>query len=173
VAEKKEQLRALVKDVIANRNVDVIFEESDPCRLSIAQEEAFRHSPHIRWKNMNMTSQERLEAGIWEATLYRPSDLKFLDESNAVQIDHRILEDDIREDFFRDEMLKVATRIGAKSQGPASVVSHPFRDEAAKRMGTGHMRFSRFAPRDLASIAYNQAPRRDAISCSAPPRSCQ
>jgi hypothetical protein len=67
LAEKKEQLRALVREMIPSRCVDLICEESDPCRLSIAQEEAFKRDPRIPWKNINMTSQERLEAGIWEA----------------------------------------------------------------------------------------------------------
>ena len=112
---KKERLRTLVRVVIARRRVDLICEESDPLRLSIAQEEAFKHNPRIPWKNIYMTSEERLEAGIWGALLNRPYDLKFLTEYNAVRIEHRIPEDDIREEFFKNEILKTATATGAKS----------------------------------------------------------
>ena len=37
-----------------------------------------------------MNAQERLEAGIWEALLYRPQDV---DTERGVTIDHRIPED--------------------------------------------------------------------------------
>jgi hypothetical protein len=104
-----------VKEMIARHNVDLICEESDPRHLSIAQEEAFRHKARILWKNIYMTSQERLEAGICEALPYRPFHMKFLDEHNAVTIEHRIAEDDAREEFFKDEILRAAKETGAKS----------------------------------------------------------
>jgi hypothetical protein len=115
IPEKKEQLRSLVMEIIASRNIDLICEESDPCYLSIAQQEAYGHEPRIQWTNINMTAQERLEAGIWEGLLYRPYDTKMLDYHNAVTIHHRVPEDDVREEFFKDEILDAATVTGAKS----------------------------------------------------------
>jgi hypothetical protein len=115
IPEKKEQLRTLVMEIISSRNIDLICEESDPCYVSIAQQEAFRHEPRIQWTNINMTGQERLEAGIWEALLYRPFDTNFLDDHNAVTIHYRIPEDNVREEFFKDGILKAATAIRAKS----------------------------------------------------------
>src|SRR5882762_10206725 len=99
LVEKKEQVRTQVRAIIAKRNVDLICEESDPRHLSIAQAEAFKYDPRIPWKNIYMTSQERLEAGIWEALLYRPYDTKWIDAYNAIRIEHRIPEDDVREEF--------------------------------------------------------------------------
>jgi hypothetical protein len=112
VAGTKDQLKSLVKDLIASRAVDLICEESDPCRLSIAQEEAFKNDPRILWKNINMTAQQRLEAGIWEPLLYRPFEMN---EHMPVAIEHRVAEDDIREEFFKDEILKAAQESGANS----------------------------------------------------------
>lgn len=111
--ESKARIRALVRQAIANRDVDLICEESDPRHLTIAQEEAYKNITRIPWKNIIMTAQERLEAGIWEALLYCPFDQKFLDESNAVAIEHRIPEDDIREEFFKDQILEAAEAYGA------------------------------------------------------------
>ncbi len=113
--QNKEKLRTLIRKMIASRKVDLICEESDPRHLSIAQEEAFKHEPRIPWKNIHMTSQERLEAGIWEALLYRPYDFKPIDEHNAIQIEHRVPEDDVREKFFRDEILRAVEKTGAQS----------------------------------------------------------
>ncbi len=115
IIQNKERLRTLVREIIGSRKVDLICEESDPRHLSIAQQEAFIHDPRIPWKNIHMTSQERLEAGIWEALLYRPYDMEFIDEYTAIQIEHRIPEDDVREEFFKDEILKTANETGAKS----------------------------------------------------------
>jgi hypothetical protein len=61
IPEKKEQLRTLVIETIASRNIDLICEESDPCYPSIAQHEAFRHDPRIHWKNINMTRGQRFD----------------------------------------------------------------------------------------------------------------
>jgi hypothetical protein len=82
--QNKERLRTLVRETIASRKVDLICEESDPRRVSIAQQEAFFQDPRIPWKNIHMTSQERLEAGIWEALLYRPYDMEFINEHAAI-----------------------------------------------------------------------------------------
>src|SRR5712692_6002394 len=94
VVKKRGELRTLVKEMIASRKVDLICEESDPRHLSIAQEEAFGNNPRIPCKNIYMTSQQRLEAGIWGALLNRPYEMKWLDKYNAIQIEHRVSEDD-------------------------------------------------------------------------------
>ena len=111
IMQKKGEHEALVKEKITTRNVDLICEESDPCRLSIAQQAAFYHGPRIPWKNINMTAQERLEKDIWEKLLYRPSEA----DENGIEIQFRIKEDDVREEFFKEEILEAAKETGAKS----------------------------------------------------------
>jgi hypothetical protein len=112
VMEKKERVKAFVAEIISSRSVDLICEESDPRHLSIAQELAFKHGPRIPWINIYMTSQERLEAGIWEHLLYRPFEI---DHEKGITLESRVPEDDVRENFFRDEILKAAQKNGAKS----------------------------------------------------------
>jgi hypothetical protein len=79
--------------------------------VSIAQQEAFLHNPRIPWKNINMSAQERLEAGIWEALLNRPQDI---DLERGLTIDHRIPEDHTREHFFKGEIIRAACETKAK-----------------------------------------------------------
>jgi hypothetical protein len=110
--ENTELLRTIVRGVSTAFKIDLICEESDPCYLSVAQQEAFTHTPRIPWKNINMTAQERLEAGVWEANVNRPFDLG---PNNPIRIDYRIPEDDIREEFFKTEILKVTKEVGALS----------------------------------------------------------
>src|SRR5262249_54367821 len=55
--------------------------------------------------------QERLEAGIWQAYIDRPFDPDF---QNLAVIYRRIPEDDIREEFFKNDILKAATETRAK-----------------------------------------------------------
>lgn len=95
IPAKKEHLRTLVIEIIASRNIDLICEESDPCYPSIAQLQAFNHDPRVHWKNINMTSQERLDAGIMDALLYRPYDRQSL-QGRVITIHRRIPEDDVR-----------------------------------------------------------------------------
>jgi hypothetical protein len=110
---KKARVEAIVKEAIAKFDIDLICEESDPRYLTIAQKLAYENNPRIPWRNIFMTSQERLEAGIWKALLYRPYHLNSLDEWNAVRIDHRIPEDDIREEFFNGQTIRAANECGA------------------------------------------------------------
>jgi hypothetical protein len=112
--EKLEPLRKLIRELVVGRSIDLICEESDPCYVSIAQEEAFMHGPRIRWKNINMTAQERLEAGIWCAILNcnRPQEP---DANTGTTIYHRIPEDRTRENFFKDEIVKTVKEAGATS----------------------------------------------------------
>jgi hypothetical protein len=109
--QKTEVFRALVKTNIAAFKPDLICEETNPAFLSIAQLEAFNNTPRIPWKNINMTPQERLEAGIWEALLERPSSFDIDTETVTY---YRVPEDDVREDFFRGEILTTAKEIGAQ-----------------------------------------------------------
>jgi hypothetical protein len=110
--EAREPFQKLLKKLIASRNVDLICEESNPSYLSIAQLEAFNHSPRIPWMNIFMTPQERLEAGIWAALIDRPYDFG---PNDPVRIDYRVPEDDVREEFFKAEILKAAKHNGATS----------------------------------------------------------
>lgn len=112
VIANKKRLRILVGEMVATRSVGLICEESDPRHLAIAQELAFRHDPRIPWRNIHMTSQERLEAAIWEELLYRPFEI---DQKTGITIYTRIPQDDVREEFFKDEILKAATATGAQS----------------------------------------------------------
>jgi len=61
-----------------------------------------------------MTAQERLEAGIWCAILgcNRPTEE---DSDTGATIYHRVPEDHIRENFFKDEIVKFAQEIDGKS----------------------------------------------------------
>ncbi len=113
----KRQLEIILTQVIANRRVNLICEESDPCRLTIAQKMVYEHDPRITWKNINMSAQERLEAGIWEALLHRPyHDIEEPEGSGYPRtIDHRIPEDATREQFFVKESLQAANATGATS----------------------------------------------------------
>lgn len=96
--------------------VSLICEESDPCYLSVAQKMAYEHVPHVPWKNITMSSQERLEAGIYDALLERPSHVVEdpLGSGYYQTIDHRIPEDDVREQFFASECVKTVEATGAK-----------------------------------------------------------
>lgn len=111
LVQKTEVFRDLVKRNITAFKPDLICEETNPAFLSIAQLEAFNNTPRIPWKNINMTPQERLEAGIWQALLERP--FSFDIDTETVTY-YRVPEDDIREDFFRGEILKTAKEIEAQ-----------------------------------------------------------
>jgi len=112
--EEMEPLRKLIRELIANRRIDLICEESDPTVLSIAQEEAFFGNPRIRWKNIMMTAQQRIEAGIWCAILgcNRPTEK---DADTGATIYLRVPEDHIRENFFRDEIIESTQELFAES----------------------------------------------------------
>ncbi len=59
VVEGKTRLTQRVQEIIEERDIDLICEESDPNQTSIAQEEAAHRDPEIPWKNIVMTQQER------------------------------------------------------------------------------------------------------------------
>jgi hypothetical protein len=113
---EETQLQAVVTDTINSRGVDLICEESDPCRLSIAQKLAFEHTPRIPWKNVTMTAQERIEAGIYEALLNRPSHAIEMPPPVCWRaVEHRIPEDATREQFFSKEIVQAVDANGSKS----------------------------------------------------------
>ena len=95
--------------------IGVICEESDPCRLSIAQAFAYNHAQRIPWKNITMSAQERLEAGIYDALLNRPSHVVEEEPGVLRTVDHRIPEDDIREEFFTRESIRAAEAHDART----------------------------------------------------------
>jgi hypothetical protein len=115
--ELKALFEAVLAQTIADRAVDLICEESDPCHLSIAQKMAYEHKPRIAWKNINMSAQERFEAGIWEALLHRPYDTVEdpADSGYLIAIHHRVAEDAVREQFFADESIEAAETVAAQS----------------------------------------------------------
>jgi len=106
----KQTFQAVITRLAGEAAIGMICEESDPRHLSLAQEFAYNHNPRIPWKNIIMSGQERLEAGIYDALLNR--------ESHCVEeppgsgyfrtVDHRIPEDDIREQFFSRECTQAA-----------------------------------------------------------------
>jgi hypothetical protein len=111
----KDRFTKLLNQTIADRRVDLMCEESDPCRLSIAQKVAYEHTPRIPWKNITMSAQERLEVGIYEALLERPLHVINEPTDYHFEIKHRIPEDKIREQFFATEATQEASSIGARS----------------------------------------------------------
>jgi len=110
--QKSERVRHLVNELIFNRQINLICEESNPSYLAIAQLEAFNHQPRIPWRHMDMPPQERLEAGIWEAVAERPIDLG---PHNPQGTAFRIPEDDIREEFFKSKILEAISETRATS----------------------------------------------------------
>jgi hypothetical protein len=117
IAPAQTEFEKVLDRTITDRAVDLICEESDPSRLAIAQQRAYEHNPRIPWKNINMSAQERLEAGIWEALFHRPS--REIEEPAGSgylrRVDRRIPEDAIREQFFVTECLRAAEATGARS----------------------------------------------------------
>lgn len=111
LARKTGIFRDLVKRMVASFQPELLCEETNPAYLSVAQWEAFHNTPRIHWRNINMSPQERLEAGIWQAYLERPFDF---DIDSATATYHRISEDDIRETFFKTEISKAAGEVGAQ-----------------------------------------------------------
>jgi hypothetical protein len=114
--DNRTEFAALLSKTIEARKVDLICEESDPCQLSIAQKIAYEHRPRLRWKNIHMSAQERLEAGIWEALLQRPYRIIEGGCPDIFQrIDRRIPEDATREQFFAAETIRETEVVGAKN----------------------------------------------------------
>ena len=105
--ERKDRLEFLLKKEIAARNVQFIAKEAHPQYPTIAQQLGNAHSPQIPWKNIFMTDDERRQAQIYDALKNRPTHYEQRGDE-TVEIEHRIPEDDIREDFFVAETLQGA-----------------------------------------------------------------
>ena len=93
----KTRLRQILEARLATGRVVEIFEETSPRKESIAAQLARQHEPKIPWHNIHMTEAERREAGIYEALLNRPGSP---DETMEFTIEHRIPEDEVRENHF-------------------------------------------------------------------------
>ena len=104
---RKDRLESLLKEQIAARNVQFIAEEAHPQLLTIAQQLGNAHTPQIPWKNIFMTYDERRQAQIYDALENRLTHYEQRGDEK-VEIEHRIPEDDIREDFFVAETLQAA-----------------------------------------------------------------
>lgn len=105
--EKKTALRALLLKTLRDHRFTAIFEESDPKEVTIAYELANAQNPKVPWNNIIMTPDERQAAGIREALDDRPWRLS---PDMSYQIEKRIPEDDVREDYFTDQILRNAGR---------------------------------------------------------------
>jgi hypothetical protein len=117
MAENAARLETVLYRVIADRGVDLICEESDPRYASVAQMIAYQHNPRIPWRNIVMTAQERIEAGIYEALLDRPYDTVEIppDSDNFQTVHNRIPHDATRERFFADQSIQAGNGFGARS----------------------------------------------------------
>jgi hypothetical protein len=111
----REQLSARINQIIEQHAIDLISEECDPRFLSIAQKIANEREPRIPWLNIYMSAQERLEAGIYDALLHRPRHNVQQENGMYQAIDHRIAEDEIREQFFATETTLAARNLNANS----------------------------------------------------------
>jgi hypothetical protein len=128
----KQAFMTVLTRVVGNGSIGLICEESNPCYISLAQEFAYNCNPRIPWKNIIMTAQERLEAGIYDKLLRR--------ESHCVEeppgsgsyrtVDHRIPEDDVREQFFGLECIEAMRESQANA---ALVLCGDMHVEALKR----------------------------------------
>ena len=105
----KTRLRQILEAQLASGRVVKIFEESSPRKESIAAQLARQHDPQIPWHNIHMTEAERREAGIYEALFNRPGSP---DETMEFTIEHRIPEDEVREDHFAAQILSAGNRDG-------------------------------------------------------------
>jgi hypothetical protein len=101
---RKRLLESLLSQEIPRRAVQFIAEEADPKYRTIAQRLADNYDPRIPWKNIIMTEEERKQAHIYQALNNRPKHNEQRG-NETVEIEHRIPEDDIREDFFVREIL--------------------------------------------------------------------
>jgi hypothetical protein len=107
----KVALRALLTAHLAQHEVSAIFEESLPTDTTIARQLASQANPHIPWTCIIMSEAERKAAGIFHALNNRPT--RFHPTNPNEEIEKRIPEDDVREDFFINEIL-MAQEVGGE-----------------------------------------------------------
>jgi len=106
----KVKLRAILEEHLAEHQVAAVFEESLPTVMTIARELADQSNPKIPWDCILMDEGERRAEGIFEALDNRPSRP---DPNNPnEEIEKRIPEDDIREDFFVRKILLAENAVG-------------------------------------------------------------
>lgn len=103
---QKRALRELLQIYLAGHKVAMIFEESSPSQVSIADRLASHNDPAILWHNINMTNDERQAAGILDALENRPVHLVPEGGTRRILIQDRIPEDVIRENFFVNKILE-------------------------------------------------------------------
>jgi hypothetical protein len=100
----KEQLDAMLRAGVPEREIGFIAEESREGMLTLAKELAI--CPKIPWTNIWMTDAEREAAGIAEALKNRPGQPDH--ETMSYWIERRIPEDHIREEYFIRRVLDEA-----------------------------------------------------------------
>ncbi len=104
---QKRALHEFLQIYLAGHKVAMIFEESSPSKVSIANRLASQNDPSIPWRNINMTDDERQAANILDKLKNRPYHYE-REPGNLVpsEILHRIPADFIREDFFINRILE-------------------------------------------------------------------
>jgi hypothetical protein len=70
---KKAELRQLLQQLFDRHDFSVVFEESDPKKLTIARELARVQEPPALWINIIMCDQKREAAGILHGLRNRPT----------------------------------------------------------------------------------------------------
>lgn len=105
--ERKDRLESLLSREIPARSIQFIAEEANPRFRTIAQQLGNAYNPQIPWKNIYMSDDERKRARIYDALKMRPCHCERRGDE-LVEIEHRIPEDDIRENFFVAESLSGA-----------------------------------------------------------------
>jgi hypothetical protein len=105
--ERKGRLESLLRREISARRVQFIAEDAHPLYRTIAQQLGNVYNPQIPWKNIYMNDDERKMAGIYDALRNRPIHCEQRGD-DWVEIEHRIPEDDTRENFFVAESLRGA-----------------------------------------------------------------
>jgi hypothetical protein len=101
--DTKIRYLSLVTQIVNKNQVQRVFEESAQGRETIAAIVASRNVPSIKWVNIDMTTEQRLAAGIYQALKRRPGGPD-LPANPGVWIDYRIPEDDVREKYFIDRI---------------------------------------------------------------------
>ena len=104
IRARKDQLEALLRAEIPKRKVRFIAEESKIGKATVASALASASNPQIRWKNISMTPS-RDAAGITEVLKNRPGHPGY--ETMGRWIESRMPGDEIREDFFIEQTLRI------------------------------------------------------------------
>jgi hypothetical protein len=107
LGESKDRLESLVRRGIMSRRVEFIAEEAHPLKETVAHHVVSTEYPQIRWENIDMSDDERKQAGIYEALNKRPAYARWKGDV-CVMVERRIQEDDIREEFFVAKSLEGA-----------------------------------------------------------------